>query len=709
MDLSTIDTSVLYDSIANYTWIFPDTDTVYSAQNPVHKFSDDKIEAILLRVESEGFSTKSCISEKLGQIYVGGKPEVNFTSTLISEGSITNFYSDISFPTNNHESDNSDVAQWLWDFDDNGASSALSDPTHVFSSAGQYSVSLNVISNRGCQADTMKVIGIVPSISVPSNTMLCEDFEQDNGGWAISPNPTLDSNSWEHGIPNGNIINYASSGSSAWVTRLSEPYYDGEKSYLITPAYDISALERPMLSFNYWSHLVGTDGVVLQYSDDGGISWNVVGSLKGTEPNGIRWWGNDWWYNKENISADPGEQQLDPTNNVGWTEESGGWVNARIPLDQIPSRLTNPVIFRFAFASVETSIPNTFDGFAVDDFCLGNRTRNVLVEQFVNFELNTTQDTRDLYEVMDSIPGELVYIEFHHGYQGGDLLYNENQILGDRANYYNAYGATSTSFKSFIDGSPQTDGQIFDSYEVMYRALEDPKVDINITVDSTAGVEPDRIEIHVRTTALETITSDVSLFITLVEDNFGAFFPDYGVTVQNLARAMFKDEPTYTDGLSGINIAGPWSPGDPELVFHVNPGETLTGFPTYNDDEYWVIAYIQDNQTNEVLQAEITKVDNDKHVITDLEEDIARGILENVNIYPQPAKEYAIVEFGDYISEDYDWEIMDQRGVAIGRGQVEKGSKGFEIDTSLLPNGIHFLLIGDKEGLKLHRKLTIIH
>ncbi len=165
IDLSSIDTSVLYDSIANYTWIFPDT--IYSTQSPVHKFADDKIEAILLRVESEGFSTKSCTAEKLSQIYVGGKPEVNFTSTLISEGSITNFYSDISFPTNDHESDNSDVAQWLWDFDDNGASSTLSDPTHVFSSAGQYSVSLNVISKKGCQGDTIKVIGIVPSISVP--------------------------------------------------------------------------------------------------------------------------------------------------------------------------------------------------------------------------------------------------------------------------------------------------------------------------------------------------------------------------------------------------------------------------------------------------------------------------------------------------------------------------------------------------------------
>jgi PKD repeat protein len=703
-DLSSIDTSVLYDSIASYSWIFPFPDTIYSQQNPVHKFEEPRIVSFLLRVESQGFSTKKCSAQKQGSIYVGGVPEVNFTSELISEGSITNFYSDVTFPTSEHEFDNSNIAQWHWDFDDAGATSNIQDPSHTFTGAGQYNVVLNVISNRGCLGDTIKVVNIVPSILVPGNGMLCEDFEADNGGWAISPNPVLDS-----GIPNGNVINYAASGNSAWVTKLSEPYYDGERSYLITPAYDISALDRPMLSFNYWSHLVGTDGVVLQYSDDGGISWNVVGSLTGEEPYGIRWWGNEWWYNQENISADPGEQQLDPTNNVGWTLESGGWVNARIPLDQIPTRLTNPVIFRFAFASVETSVPNTLDGFAIDDFCLGNRTRNVLVEHFVNFELNTTQDTRDLYDVINSIPDELVYIEFHHGYQGGDLLYNENQILGDRANYYSAYGATSTSFKSFIDGDPQTDGALFDYYEVIQRALKDPKVDINITVDSTAGVEPERIEIHVRTTALESITGDVSLFITLVEDNFGAYFPDYGVTVQNLARAMFKDEPTYTDGLSGINIAAPWNPGDPELVFHVNPGETLTGFPTYNDDEYWVVAYIQDNQTNEVLQAEIVKVDNDKHVITDLEEDITRGVLENVNIYPQPAKEYAIVEFGDYISQDYDWEIMDQRGVAIGRGRVEKGSKGFEIDTSLLPNGIHFLLIGDKEGLKLHRKLTIIH
>jgi PKD repeat protein len=706
-DLSSIDTSVLYDSIANYTWIFPDT--IYSQQNPVHKFADPKIEAILLRVESQGFSTKSCTAEKLSQVYVGGKPEVNFTSELISEGSITNFYSDITFPTSEHEFDNGNIAQWLWDFDDAGATSSLQDPSHTFTGSGQYNVSLSVVSSRGCPGDTVKIVSIVPSISVPSGAILCQDFETDNGGWAISPNPALDSNSWEHGVPAGNTINYATSGSSVWMTGRNQPYYDGERSYLITPAYDISALERPMLSFNYWSELGATDGVVMQYSDDGGLTWNVVGAKSPNEPNGVRWWGNEWWYNYENISADPGEQQLDPTNNVGWTLESGGWVNARIPLDQIPTRLTNPVIFRFAFASVETSVPNTLDGFAIDDFCIGNRTRNVLVEHFVNFELNTTQDTRDLYDVINSVPNELVYIEFHHGYQGGDLIYNENQILGDRANYYSAYGATTTSFKSFIDGAPQSDGVVLDYYEVIDRALQDPKVDINITVDSTLGVEPDRIEIHVRTTALETITDDVSLFITLVEDNLGAFFPDYGVTVQNLARAMFKDEPTYTDGLSGINIAAPWNPGDPELVFHVNPGETLTGFPTYNTDEYWVVAYIQDNQTNEVLQAEMVKVDNDKTVVTDLEEDIARGVMENVNIYPQPAKEYAIVEFGDYISQDYDWEIMDQRGVAIGRGKVEKGSKGFEIDTSLLPNGIHFLLIGDKEGLKLHRKLTIIH
>jgi hypothetical protein len=320
--------------------------------------------------------------------------------------------------------------------------------------------------------------------------------------------------------------------------------------------------------------------------------------------------------------------------------------------------------------------------------------------------------TRDLYqEVLDNIPDELIYIEFHHGFNGGDQLYNENQILGDRSNYYSAYGATNTSFKSFVDGIPQSDGQVFDYYEVMYRALVDPKVNIEITVDGTSGIESDQIDILVRATALEDIADDVSLFIVLVEDNFGRCYPqpNYCVNVKNLARVMFKDEPQYSDGLAGINIPAPWNPGDPEKVFHKPYSETLTGFPTFNTDEYWVIAYVQDNQTNEVLQAEIVKVDNDKDILTDLDEDLRRGIFKGMKIYPQPAKSYAIVEFSDYISQDYDWEIMDQRGVRIGRGTVEKGSKGFEIDTSILPNGIHFLLIGDNDGLKLYKKLTIIH
>jgi PKD repeat protein len=279
-DLSSIDTSVLYDSIASYSWIFPDT--IYSVQNPLHKFPDASIEAVLLRVESQGFSTKTCSAEILNSVYVGGIPVVNFTSELISEGSMTNFYPDISFPTSDHEFNEGDIAQWLWDFDDNGATSTLPDPSHTFSGAGQYSVSLSVITDKGCSGDTIKVIGIVPSIDVTPDTPYCQDFESDNGGWAISPNPAIAVNSWEYGRPNGNTINYAVSGDFAWATRIDTAYYDGDSSFLITPAFNITTMDRPMLTFYYWSELVGTDGIVLQYSDDGGLTWNVVGSLVGT-------------------------------------------------------------------------------------------------------------------------------------------------------------------------------------------------------------------------------------------------------------------------------------------------------------------------------------------------------------------------------------------------------------------------------------------
>src|SRR5690606_4981468 len=73
-----------------------------------------------------------------------------------------------------------------------------------------------------------------------------EDFESSNGHWyAAGIN-----NSWEYGTPVSTKINRAASGSKAWKTNLDGNHNDNELSYLYSPCYDISSLDKPTLSFS---------------------------------------------------------------------------------------------------------------------------------------------------------------------------------------------------------------------------------------------------------------------------------------------------------------------------------------------------------------------------------------------------------------------------------------------------------------------------
>jgi PKD repeat protein len=58
------------------------------------------------------------------------------------------------------------IQTWLWQFGDPGSgsnnTSALQNPTHVYSLSGSYSVSLTVTSNTGCQHTTVDTVEIAP-------------------------------------------------------------------------------------------------------------------------------------------------------------------------------------------------------------------------------------------------------------------------------------------------------------------------------------------------------------------------------------------------------------------------------------------------------------------------------------------------------------------------------------------------------------------
>jgi hypothetical protein len=199
-----------------------------------------------------------------------------------------------------------------------------------------------------------------------------EDFEADSdfgppsdaGGWTSGGV----NSSWELGflnpdfLPSGAKLNYAPFGDVAWVTNSYGNYNNNEDSWVQSPVFDLSSLTTPHIQLKIWYDCeTAEDGAVLQSSIDSGASWQNVGDVDG---------GTNW-FNKVNISSNPGNQSkgwsgayddFTPSN----SEESKGWVTAIFPISNLA---TNNVLFRIAFSSNGTI---RGPGFAFDYIQISN-------------------------------------------------------------------------------------------------------------------------------------------------------------------------------------------------------------------------------------------------------------------------------------------------------------------------------------------------
>ena len=177
-------------------------------------------------------------------------------------------------------------------------------------------------------------------------------FESHDGYWFASGK----NSSWAHGAPSGTNINSAYSGEQVWATNLSGTYSYEDSSFLTSPCYDFSAIEKAIFQFELFADLQeATDGMQLQYSTDEGTTWNIV-QAQGTFP-----WN---WYTSDAVSALSGP---------GWDTITTEWIQQRVLL---PNDVANAptVKFRFAFAS-NGSLNQ--EGVALDDIEIMTAPYNV--------------------------------------------------------------------------------------------------------------------------------------------------------------------------------------------------------------------------------------------------------------------------------------------------------------------------------------------
>jgi PKD repeat protein len=185
-----------------------------------------------------------------------------------------------------------------------------------------------------------------------------EDFENGTGYWQSGG--TL--SSWELATPNNNVINSAASGIKSWITNANGNYNTNEVSYVESPCFDFTNTLHPVFSFKMWVNAeIGYDGAILQYSDDGGATWNRIGSLN--DPNN--------WYNATNLPAVPGSVGWGGTSQTQWKTAKHDIFN----LGGLPQ-----VRFRVAFFA---DYAVEYNGFAFDDIFIYDKPMNDMMVKVI--------------------------------------------------------------------------------------------------------------------------------------------------------------------------------------------------------------------------------------------------------------------------------------------------------------------------------------
>jgi len=136
-------------TITSWLWNFGDG-TSSTVQNPVHTYNNGGSHNVTLYVTS----SNGCFDSLVVNVSSMPVPLAAFTPQSFCMNSLAQF-------TDNTTIASGSVTGWYWDFGD-GGSSTLQDPSHVFTTAGLFTIMLISTSNSGCVDTVVHNINIRP-------------------------------------------------------------------------------------------------------------------------------------------------------------------------------------------------------------------------------------------------------------------------------------------------------------------------------------------------------------------------------------------------------------------------------------------------------------------------------------------------------------------------------------------------------------------
>ncbi len=714
--------------ITNWLWDFGDNSNPSVEENPNHIYSlSDTYDVILKVTTSQGCSNTSAPKE----IRVGDVPDVDFSWSSICNDDRTSFLDETNPGTI------SQIETLTWDFGNSfilsgdasdvvppgthggSTSGTFISPDHQYENFGTYNVNLTVLTNDGCSKSLTKRVFILPQSTVApiAGAEYLENFEGTDGGWipeAFNATNSLlikSDTSWIWGTPSGVAVTTGAEGSSkAWWTGANlNSYFSNENSVVNGPCFDLTALQRPMVALDYFSDSEpNLDGAVLQYSTNGGRTWDIVGPPAGqpSRDEGID------WFNGAGILSNPGSQ---PIGNYGWTNKQGFWKNARFNLDMIPTAERDQVRFRIAFSSNSgNATDNTgqiidYDGFAFDNFFIGEKKRNVLVEHFTTYTLDASLSA-DAY--LNSLleqqftqfrqTSDFSNIQYHVNFAGINLLNRDNPAdPAARALYFGVSQPPYTIMDGkLVPGKFTGVTNELNKVEIDRRALEDPQFEL--TLDTVATNNSRTINVQLKLKAMKDINDPLIAQVALLEDDVTV--PGEGVFKSVLRQQLF--------GSDGVTINTTFTK-DQEITLPNPRLDIDINTSIIESSKLVLVGFVQNKNSKEIYQSIVVKAPkkNGTPIVGVKDNDpIVLASLKSIQIFPNPANnEFNFAIPGD-IQAGTQWNIIDQRGVSVLKGDFTRSANGLlQVDVSTLTNAMYYVIISGPGGTTVRNKLMVMN
>ncbi|HAS46426.1 MAG TPA: hypothetical protein DCS93_38450 [Microscillaceae bacterium] len=592
----------------------------------------------------------------------------------------------------------------LWEFGD-GSTSTAQNPTHTYAAAGTYFVKLTVTQSIFSYS-MVKRIDIFPVFNVTPADTYNEDFTSGAAGWVShgivdSNGVALDRTSWRLKVPNG-FGNIPADKGNSWVTdntgssvAVADAKYNGnEQSFVESPCFNINALNRPMVSFSYFSDLDrGSDGVVLLYTIDDGTNWFRVG----VENQGLQ------WYDTKPILGKPGDSfSSDNGDSQGWSGNTQVrttpkvWKVARFGLDEVLNRMnaagvTNRIVrFRVAFGSNSDNTPNVqFDGFAFDDFQVNNRNRLVLSEFFINQTADPDGAIDLAGHTFAETKAEAMNIHYHTDFPGVDEINTTSeQDVSARSFHYGIRdvprivvdGVTRDEVPVLTNGAANNWADSVFSTRTLINA---PFLISIANPTATSGV----LTINATVNAIEAVNKQTVMHVVVIDSTVTLG----GVTYYNAVRKMLPDA-------AGEFRAQNWTAGDSQTLSYTWDYGSLGLDPA----RFRVVVFVADYENKEVYQAEVSNIQvvrvgggsgNNPDQVTSIADDL-KG--DNVKLFPNPTNRYLNVSLQNKgISSDAKWEIISMTGQVMKRGIWTRGYQQIQLDIADLAEGVYIISVSD--------------